>query len=357
MKVYERYLAREIYSATLLVLLGFLALFSFFDLMYEMEEVGKADYQLQQAMLYVLLTLPGRIYEIAPIAVLIGTLYALTMLAHHSEITVLRASGLPTRDLLMTLGKLGAVFVILTFLIGEFVTPPAERAAQKLRLTAMSKLVGQEFRSGLWVKDGHAFINVREIMPDARLRGVKVYTFDENYRLASVSEAEQGSFLPSGAWQLSNVRKTRFERERAHVSQQDELSWKSALNPDIISVLMVKPERMSLVNLYQYIQHLSDNRQKTERYEIAMWKKLVYPLATLVMMALALPFAYSHNRMTVVSVKVFAGVMLGVLFHMLNGLFSHLGVLNNWQPLAAAVTPSIMFLLAAGSMLWWVERR
>lgn len=357
LKVYERYLAREIYGATLLVLVSFLGLFSFFDLMTEMEDIGKGSYQLQQAMIYVLLTLPGRSYEIMPIAVLIGSLYALTMLARHSEITVLRASGLPTRDFLRTLGKIGAFFVLLTFVVGEFVTPPAERAAQELRLMAMSKLIGQELRSGLWVKDGPSFINVREVRPDTSLSGVKVYTFDSAYRLTQVSEAERGLFTPSGHWQLKNVVQTRFEDGRAYVSKEDEYNWKSALNPDILSVLMVKPDRMSIVNLYQYIRHLSENRQKTERYEIAMWKKIVYPLATLVMMALALPFAYTHDRMTVVSVKVFSGVMLGILFHMLNHLFAHLGVINNWRPLFAAVTPSVMFLLAAGTMLWWAERR
>lgn len=357
LKVYERHLAREIYSATLLVLAAFLALFAFFDLIHEMEDVGKGGYLFQHALGYVSLTLPGRAYEILPIAVLIGTLYALTLLARHSEITVLRASGLPTADLLTTLAKIGVPFVALTFILGEFVAPPAERAAQQLRLAAMSQLVAQEFRSGLWVKDGLSFINVRNVLPDASLRGVRVYSFDEGYRLRSISEAERGRFVPPDHWQLANVVQTRFEGEKTVVSRQQELAWQSALNPDILSVLLVVPERMSLVNLYQYIRHLSDNKQKTQRYEIALWKKLAYPFATLVMMALALPFAYRHDRMAAVSVQVFAGVMLGILFHMLNGLFSHLGVINSWQPLVAATTPSVIFLLAAASLLWWTERR
>jgi lipopolysaccharide export system permease protein len=357
MKVYERHLAQEIYGATLLVLAAFLALFAFFDLIHEMEDVGKNGYELHHALGYVALTLPGRTYEILPIAVLIGSLYALTLLARHSEITVLRASGLPTGTLLLTLAKIGAAFVVLTFIFGEFLVPPAERAAQQLRLSAMSKLVAQEFRSGLWVKDGRSFINVRDVLPDASLRGVRVYAFDENYHLLSISEAEEGRYVPPDHWQLTHVAQTLFDGEHARVLRHDELKWESALNPDILSVLLVVPERMSLVNLYQYIRHLSDNRQKTQRYEIALWKKFFYPLATLVMMALALPFAYAHDRMGAVSIKVFAGVMLGILFHMLNGLFSHLGVINDWRPLVAAVTPSVMFLLAAGSMLWWVERR
>jgi lipopolysaccharide export system permease protein len=356
-KIYERYLAREIYSATALVLVAFLALFAFFDLIHEFEDLGKGGYQLYQAVLYVTLTMPGRVYELFPIAVLIGTLYGLTLLARHSEITVLRASGLSTRDMLISLGKIGAAFVLLTFVVGEFIAPPAEKAAQELRLKATSSLVAQEFRTGLWVKDELSFVNVQEVLPDASLRKVRIYEFNPTYELLSISEAASASFLPPDHWKLENVVQTLFEGERARVARMPEMEWQSALNPDILSVLMVVPERMSLTTLYLYIRHLADNMQKTDRYEIALWKKLFYPLATLVMMALALPFAYTHNRMTAVSIKVFAGVMLGITFHMLNGLFSHLGVINSWRPFFSAITPSALFLLAAGGMLWWVERR
>lgn len=357
LKVYERHLAREIYGATLLVLIAFLGLFAFFDLIQELESIGKGSYQLSDAVLYVLLTLPGRGYEILPIAVLIGSLYALTLLARHSEITVLRASGLPTVGFLVALARIGAAFVIMTFLIGDLIAPPAERAAQKFRLAAKSQLVAQEFRSGLWVKDGQSFINIRDVLPDASLRGIRIYDFDANYRLRSISEAATGYYGASRGWQLGEVAQTHFEGERTRIEQHERLQWQSSLSPDILSVLLVVPERMSFVSLYQYIRHLSENNQKTQRYEIAWWKKLIYPFATLVMMALALPFALSHDRMTAVSVKVFTGVMLGIFFHMLNGLFSHLGMINNWRPVVAAITPSVLFLLAAGSMLWWVERR
>ena len=114
---------------------------------------------------------------------------------------------------------------------------------------------------------------------------------------------------------------------------------------------------MSAWKLYKYTEHLAGNRQKTERYEIAMWKKLFYPLATLVMMALALPFAYIQARAGMVGVKVFSGIMLGTFFHMLNSLFSHVGLLQNWPPVAAAAVPSAAFFLAAVLMMWWVERR
>jgi lipopolysaccharide export system permease protein len=357
LKIYERHLAREIYGSTALVLGAFLMLFAFFDLIHELESIGKGGYQLQHALGYVALTLPGRLYELFPIGVLIGTLYALTLLARHSEITVLRAAGLSTRDLLVTLAKIGLVFAVATLLVGEFLAPPAERAAQQLRLRAMGSLVAQEFRSGLWVKDERAFINVREVLPDASLQNVRIFDFDERFQLRSISQADRGRYLAGGNWSLEGVVRTVFSENAANVERFDKVNWKSALNPDLLAVLMVVPERMSLINLYLYIRHLSGNQQKTDRYDIAMWKKLFYPLAALVMMALALPFAYMQDRMGAVSIRVFAGIMLGIGFHMLNGLFSSLGVINSWPPFFSAITPSVLFLVTAAGMLWWAGRR
>ncbi len=358
LKVYERHLAREIYSATTLVTLAFLALFAFFDMIHELGEVGRGTYQLQHAMAYVALTLPGRSYEILPISVLIGTLYALTLLARQSEITVLRASGLSTTNLLGGLMKIGLVFVLLTGLIGEFLAPPAERLAQQVRLQAKGSMVAKEFRSGLWVKDELSFVNVRDVLPDTSLRGVRIYEFDSSYILKSITDAVSGHFdVTEQYWHLNEVSRTLFGADGARVERTAQLNWKSGLSPDLVSVLMVTPDRMPLRTLYQYVNYLGDNRQKTERYEIALWKKLVYPLAALVMMILALPFAYIQDRFGAISVRVFAGIMLGIGFHMLNGLFSSLGVINSWTPFTSAITPSVLFLLAAGTLLWWVERR
>ncbi len=357
LKLYERHLAREIYASTALVLTAFLMLFAFFDLIHELESIGRGAYQLQHALGYVALTLPGRLYELFPIGVLIGTLYALTVLARHSEITVLRSAGLSTGDLLVALAKIGLVFAVLTLLVGEFLAPPAERAAQQLRLKAMGSLVAQEFRSGLWVRDDLSFVNVREVLPDASLQSVRVFEFDDRFRLLSISEAESGRYLSAGMWLLEGVVRTVFSGDSASVERYGQLNWKSALNPDLLAVLLVVPERMSLVNLYLYIRHLSGNQQKTDRYDIAIWKKLIYPLAALVMMALALPFAYMQDRMGAVSIRVFAGIMLGIGFHMLNGLFSSLGVINSWPPFFSAITPSVLFVMTAAGMLWWVERR
>ena len=357
MKIYLRYLAREVFAAVLLVLLAFLALFAFFDLLGEVQDIGKGGYQLQHAFGFVLLRLPGRIYELMPIAVLIGTLYALSTLARHSEITVLRVSGLSSGALLRALFLVAGLFAVATLLIGEYVVPSAEREANQLRLKARGRMIGQDLRSGLWVKDERSFINVRVVLPDTRLRGIRIYEFDEEAKLRSLTEADEGEYVLPDSWRLSNVVRTVFHAERADVQKIPDMVWLSALNPDILAVLMVAPDRMSLRHLASYTKHLSDNRQTTNRYDIAFWKKVVYPLAAFVMVALAVPFGGAHYRSEGVGLKIFSGVMIGILFHMLNGLFANLGAINSWSPLLSAVAPSALFLMAATMMIWWVERR
>ncbi|MBS1161743.1 MAG: permease YjgP/YjgQ [Proteobacteria bacterium] len=358
LQLYQRYLMREILAAIALVLAAFLALFAFFDLINELRSVGNNGYQLQHALISVALSVPGLVYELIPIAALIGTLYALTTLARHSEITVLRASGLATRDLLMTLFRVAGLLALLTFVVGEGLVPFSERVAQEMRARAMSRVIAQQgFESGLWIKDGRSFINIRQATLDARLQGLRIYKFNELSALESVTDAEEASFVPPGHWLLKGVVRTVLAGETSRVEREASSEWISAVNPDLLSVLMVAPERMSLFGLVNYTQHLLDNHQKTERYEVAIWKKIFYPLAALVMVALALPFGYSHSRVSSGSLKMFLGVMTGILFYALNGLFSNLGVINSWPPLASATVPSALFMAAAMGMLWWVERR
>ena len=353
----DRYFARQIFGAVLFVLFGFLALFAFFDLIHELGDLGKGGYQLRQIFVYVLLSMPAHAYELFPIVVLIGTLYVLAHLASNSEFTVMRGSGMSPGRAAKMLARIGLAFVVATFIIGEWVAPYTEEAAQKLRLRAMSSLIGEDLSSGLWFKDERSFINVREARQAQSLEGVRIYEFDGAYRLSVVTSAKRAEYEGAGAWKLIDAAQTRFAPEGPRTSRQSELEWRSAVTPDMLDALIVKPERMSALALYRYVQHLALNQQKTERYEIAMWKKLLSPLAAMVMMALALPFAYMHARAGMVGVKVFLGIMLGIFFHMLNSLFSHIGLLQNWPPIAAASVPSAAFFLTAVMLMWWVERR
>ena len=353
----ERYLARQVYGAVLFVLAGFIALFAFFDLIHELGDLGNGDYGLRQIFTFVVLSTPAHAYELFPIVVLIGTLYVLAHLASNSEYTVMRGAGLSPWRAGLVLAKIGLAFVIATFVVGEWVSPLAEEAAQKARLRAMSSLIGEDLSSGLWFKDEGSFINVREARQANLLSGVRIYEFDGGARLRRITTAQRAEHRGRGLWMLEDVARTEFTAEGPRTVREPRAEWRSAVSPDMLDALIVKPEHMSVWALHKYTQHLESNRQKTERFEIALWKKLLYPLATLVMMALALPFAYLQARAGMVGVKVFLGIMLGIFFHMLNSLFSHIGLLQNWPPFAAAAVPSAAVFLTAVLAMWWVERR
>jgi lipopolysaccharide export system permease protein len=353
----ERYLARQIYTSVGFVLFGFLGLFAFFDLIRELADLGKVDYNLRQVFTFVLLSVPTHAYELFPVVVLIGTLYVMAHLASNSEYTVMRASGLSPRRAGLTLVKVGLPFVVLTFVIGEWVAPWSEEQAQKVKIRAMSSMIGQDLDSGLWFKDEGSFINVREARQTNQLGGIRIYDFDPEYRLRQITLAKRAEYAGKGVWRLEETLQTQFTPQGPRTQGYAQSEWRSRVTPDMLDALIVRPERMSAWALHKYTEHLQGNRQRTERYEIALWKKLFYPIAALVMMALALPFAYMQARAGMVGIKVFLGIMLGIFFHMMNSLFAHIGLLQNWPPLSAAVVPSAAFLAAAITMMWWVERR
>ena len=358
MRTIRRYVTRQVLAATLLVFVALLLLFAFFDLIQELADIGKGSYGLTIALLKVGLALPGHLYELFPVAALLGTLFALAQLVASSEYTVMRVSGVSSRAMVFTLLPLGIALAVATFLVGEFVAPLSEAAAQRILLQKRNTgIVAQEFRSGLWVKDDDSFINVAQVTTDAELTGIRIYAFDDQYRLQSIREAAHGTFRGGNRWHLTDVKGTDFEPDRTRAFRLAEQEWTSVLNPGILNVLMVVPEKMSVGDLYTYIGHLRENKQATQRQEIALYGKIAYPIAVIVMMILALPFAYIRVREGGISGKIFAGIMLGLSFHLISRLFGHLGLLNAWPPLLSAALPTCLFLLIAFGMMYWVERR
>ncbi|MGB2831866.1 MAG: LPS export ABC transporter permease LptG [Methylotenera sp.] len=356
MKILHKYLVKEITINVLLVMLALIAMFSFFDLIQELDTLGKGSYGLGKVLLFVLLSAPGHVYEVMPVAVLVGCMVSLGQFSRYSELIILRVSGFSVSNIAVLLLKIGLVFTLITFLIGELITPISEKVAQRMRIRATDSVIAQEFRSGLWVKDGNNFVNAEEVLPDTSLLNIHIYEFDQHAKLVKTRNAKRGEFV-NGEWQLTDVFETIFSADSVQVNQLDRVNWQSLIRPELLNVLLVLPEKMSATNLYSYINHLTMNKQKTTRYEVALWSKMIYPLACLVMVILALPFGFVQQRATGASTKIFLGIMLGVAYQILNRVFAHLGLLNDWSPLFSAVMPTILFLTAGLMMLYLVERR
>ncbi|MEE9332185.1 MAG: LPS export ABC transporter permease LptG [Methylophilaceae bacterium] len=362
MRILNRYFWQESTLNILMIMLGLLSMFSFFDLIQELDSLGRGSYNINNMLLFVFLSIPGHVYEVVPVAVLIGMMVSLGSLSKNSELVVMRVSGLSIIDIGFSLIKVGLLFTIITFLVGELITPISEKTAQRMRIKATDAVVAQDFKSGLWVKDYKSFINIENVLPDATLLNINIYEFDSDFKLRTISNAKKATYS-NDRWQLNDVTQTKFnyadnlDQNTIQTDFFDKANWESAIRPELLNVLLVAPEKMSAWNLYSFINHLASNKQKTTRYDVALWSKMIYPLACIVMVILALPFGFLQQRSSGTSSKIFLGILLGVVYQIMNRVFIHLGVLNDWPPFMSAITPTIIFLLAGLSMIFIIERR
>ena len=357
MRLLARYLSGQVLYASGFVLLGLLVLFAFFDVIQELGSLGRNHYGLGQAAVVVVLNIPGHLYEILPVAALIGTLFALSRLVGNSEFAVMRVSGLSNWRVAGHFSVIGVLLSLLVLVIGEYVAPWSEQAAQRYKLLATHSVVAQQFRSGLWVKDRSAFINVREVMPDNTLRDIEIYGFDADGRLGWIRAAKEAHWRGGSTWDLQQVVETRFDADGIRATRQAHEDWQSVLTPDILSVLLVAPEQMSARTLWRYVAHLKENGQKATRYELALWSKFISPFVIPIMMLIAMPFAIQGPRAGGTSSKIFIGILAGLGFHLLSRLFGHLGLLNDWPVVVVSVLPLLIFLAIALMGIKWVDRR
>ena len=365
MKTLRRLIYGEVLIAVAFVTLSFLALFFFFDFVDELQNVGKngGTYQVSHAFSYVLLLIPSHLYELLPITVLIGTIFVMARLAQSSEFTILRTSGLgPTLALRNLLG-LGLAFVLLTFAIGDYLSPFCYRYGQLLKSRYLGQItVGQ---TGAWLRerqDDRSFaVNVTTITPEGNPAGIRIFEFNKEGQWVALTKAKVGLIANDEAWELRSVE--RDEQKNAPGGSTlvrhytDRQLWTTSITSEMISVALLKPERMGTIDLFHYIRHLSANGQATQRFEIEFWKKVFYPLSCLVMVVLALPFAYLHFRSGNIASHVFGGVLAGISFFLLNNVFSYMGNINSWAPWFAAAAPGLLYSLASLTAFGWLVLR
>ena len=320
MKTMRRLIYGEVFTAVSFVMLSFLALFFFFDVVDELQNVGKngGHYQIEHAFTYVLLLVPSHFYELLPISVLIGTIFVMARLAQSSEFTILRTSGLGPVLALRSLIGLGLTFVVLTFAAGDYLSPLCDKYAQLLKSRYLSQIkVGQ---TGAWLRerqDEHTYaVNITTLTPEGQPAGIRIFEFHKNGQWVSLTKAQTALINDNNTWSLKGVERNDNQNANGTStltrSQLAELSWPTEINSEMVSVALLKPERMRTVDLYSYIRHLSDNGQATQVFEIEFWKKVFYPLSCLVMVVLALPFAYLHFRSGNIAGHVFGGVLAGI---------------------------------------------
>jgi lipopolysaccharide export system permease protein len=366
-KTVRRLIYREVLAAVAFTTLAFLALMFFFDFVDQLGRIGRTRFTLSMALVSTALELPGRFYELFPITVLIGSIYAMSRLAQSSEFTILRTAGLGPGRALGLLTALGAVFAVLTFAVGDWLAPAAAQKSVQLRAAASGGLnVGA---AGAWLRDRiehpqgaptTVSVHVARLGAQGELEGVRIYEFESGGRLQRRIEASSASADEDGKWLLRNVRMVHWDVDNGVARQESAASftWSGNLKASVVSAAVLPVGTMTTLELWRYSRHLSRQDQAFAQHAIAFWKKALYPMACFVMLGLALPFAYLHARGGGISWKVFGGIMIGISFMVFNNLSSHLGQLQGWSPLIAAAAPGLVYLLLSlGAFAWLVRYR
>lgn len=349
-KRFDRYIGKVAFLHIALVLAVLLGLFLFFAFLEEADDISDGGYTTWVALQYVLLHAPKRIYELFPMAVLLGTLLGLGMLANNNELTVMRAAGMSPRRMIHAILLITGVLLVLVMLLGEQVAPVTSKYAKTLRSMAKSGQVALSGGYSFWLRDGDYFINIKEVLPQGELRGVFFYRMDKEQRLQSMSYA-QSAYYRDGGWVVRDISETALSGDTSKVRQIPEIKWKSSLSPDLLGILILKPDDLGAVELYRYVSHLKSNDQEAKAYELALWGKAAYPLVCFVMVLLAAPVVFGSLRNIAISRRVLTGTLIGLGFYILNETVTRSSLLYDIPPLAGAFLPGLIFLLAALALM------
>ncbi len=346
MGIIDRYIGKSVLLTSFLVLTILLALTAVFAFIAELDDVGRANYDLKTASLYILLRLPTSACQLFAPAVLLGSLLGLGTLATHNELIVMRASGISIQRIIRSVLQVGFILMLLVAALGEFVAPQAEQLAQKVRLTALSKRISVGSDSGLWLRSGGAFVNVQTVMPDRTLIDIRIFEVSGNKMLHSM-KANSAHQRDDKKWVLKNIEYTEFGENKTHIRRVSSEVRDQLVSKEILQNLSVEPESLSARNLIQQVTYLNKNQLDSSRIQLALWTKLSSPLATLVMLMLSVPFVFASQRSGGAGQKIFLGIMLGIGYVMINELFTHMGLVYGFPPFVSAMAPLLFFLTIA----------
>lgn len=346
----DRLLSRTVVLGALVTLLALLGVGFFFTFLSQVHNVGTGTFTVATAFEYAALTLPQNAYDMFPMAVLIGTLFALGGLAAHDELMMLRVAGAGVWRLALGVSGAGLVLALLVVGLGEFVAPPAKRIAETVRIEKMYSLFNTVGPGGLWIKTGHDIVHVLKVESTRRLSGLVIYTRGPGGKLQSIRKAASARYM-AGRWVLHNVVGTRFAPGRTEHIERPAEPWPGFVAPSTFRVLVVDPENLSWRGLLRYLHYLRANGLAAQRYEIAFWHKIAVPVSVLLMVLLALPFSLGRARDSGVGQRLALGVGLGLAYYLVDRILLDAGAAFHLAPLLAAWSPTLLIALVVGIAL------
>lgn len=352
MKLLDRYIARNVILASLVVMFVIVSLDALFALIAEISRL-RGDYQFSEALQYVLMRSPRRLYEYATMACFVGCLAGLGSLAASSELTVMRASGISTLRISWAVVKPVLIIMMFSMLSAEFVIPKLERIAETFKYTAQGRgLVMSNSGKGYWHREGHEFTRFSAADSKGVLYGMSIYQFDDTDTLLQVRYAKTANYEKEGLWQLKGVETLTIgaqqtEREVAPTGQ-----WLSSLTPSGLNVVMYEPRDMAISDLYHYSRYIEKEGLNADKYLLSFWAKVNQPLGTLALAILGISFIFGPLRSVSPSFRIFMGIMVGLIYKYGEELLAPSSILLGFPPLLATLVPTILCFAAGFYLLY-----
>ncbi len=352
MKVINKYIAVEILKSTAITLSFLLALTLVITFADEMDDMDKGKYGLAEILKYLALIAPRNFYELLPSATLLGALLTLGNMANHYELTAMRAAGVSRWQIIIAALRVGVVLMFISLFVSEVVAPTSEKAAQMLKFTAKNEQVALRTKYGFWTREGDTYLNIREFLNSSELKDVSIYEMTEENELKHATHVKNADFV-NEKWELRGVQQTMITKDGVKVSNPSSVRLDSLLDPDLLDIIIVKPERLSIFDLAGYIKFLESNGQDATRFVVAITNKLIRPAVILVMLLIAIPMVLGVKRASSTGTRILVGALIGIGFNLVDRLFGNVGVLYGLNPVVAASLP---FLLALAGSLFTIRR-
>ncbi len=350
MRILDFYIGKILLRHIMVTIVVLLGLFTFVTFIDELGDLDRGRYGIVQIVQFVILSIPKTLYEVFPMAALIGSILGLSVLARDSELIVMRAAGVSIQRIVISVLKVGVLLAFIAMIMGEIISPYTETKARKVRAESLQSNIRQEQNFGIWLRDDNTYVNIGEILPDLTLLKVKIFEFDNQNFLRFLSTAEQGVYQ-NQRWLLKGLQRTMINDESSAADKVIAAYWSTVVNPDILRVFMIQPDQFSIWQLHRYIDHLQSNKQETNDYELAFWSKIVTPFATAVMLILAVPFVFKEARSGSLGRSLFSGIMIGLAFFILNRAFSYFVPLFNIPPMLGAIIPTLLVFILSVYMI------
>lgn len=338
-----QYVSRTIFMSITATLLVISSLDFVFGLIGQLKNISET-YTITEALFYMALVMPGHIYDFIPYSCLIGVLAGLGLLASTSELVIIRSAGVSIARIVWMALQPAIFFIVAALLIGEFVAPYTERTAEARKDFLRYKEV-KPLPENVWSREAGNFMYVQAVKPNGVLQGITRYQFDETHQLVSASYTESATYVDDH-WEERNVLVTQVDAEKGLIhSRIEERDWQTDMTPQLFNILASEPEELSMRDLNYYVNYLEHQQLTASSYSIAFWQKCLQPFAIISLVLIAISFIFGPLRSVTMSQRIFSGVVIGVIFLLLQQLLGPSSLVFGFSPLVAVSIPILLCVL------------